>query len=88
MIRKVSSWFSEDMPNYLGVKWDQFTDNAWQFLKVAGVTAAATAGGYALWGSLMGDGALAGLQTFGRHAGQAGRAIGRGANAVRRTIFG
>lgn len=78
-IRKVSSWITEDLPNWFGVKWLQLKDNTKHFLKTAGIVAAGatalTVGGYAVAGLVSGEGAWGGMRMLGRHAQIAGSSV-------------
>ncbi len=70
MVRKISAWFGESMPNWFSVEWRAFKDNSKHFLTSAAVVGAAgaglTVGGYAL-----ANGGLApGLQALGGHLSQ------------------
>jgi hypothetical protein len=78
LIRKITSWFSEDVPNWFGVKLEQVKDNLKQVLKVVGVAGALTAGGYATYGYFAGGGAIKGLGLFAEHIGAAGAGIAGG----------
>ncbi len=69
MIRKISAFFGESVPNWWTVEWRAFKDNAKHFLTTAAVVGAAgaglTVGGYAL----AHGGLTPGLQAMGRHFG-------------------
>ncbi len=80
-IRKVFSWFGEDMPNWISIKFRQVADSVKQFLKVGGV-AAAGVGGYYLGSSVYGvPGGIVGAA-----AGSLGAALYMGLGGRRRPI--
>jgi hypothetical protein len=75
-IRNLSSTFTEDLPNWFGVKWRQAKDNLKHLLKttavVGGISAAGLLAGYGLYHGSLTQGAT----VLGQHAGVAGSAIG------------
>lgn len=76
MIRKLTAFISEDIPNWMTIRWRQLKDNTSHLLKtgaiVGGVGGAVALAGYSTAGALfMKGGVGAGLETLGTHIGLA-----------------
>jgi hypothetical protein len=94
-IRKISSAFTEDLPNWFGIKWREAKDNLKHVLKttaiVGGLTAAGLLGGYALYnGGIVSGASMLGshLQTVGGYIATGASAAWAGLSALKRRIFG
>jgi hypothetical protein len=81
-VRKIRSWFAEDVPNWFGVTWAKAKDNLKHLAKTAGIVvgigALGTVGGYALAYGGVGPG----LEAMSRHFAPVGEAAGKAGSGI------